>query len=475
MSLQALSGNVPISNIADEYGVSRKFVYRQQSKGQSALDDAFSPQSDDDDVLFYIPVTRGWLRQTVLALALLCRGSVRGISEFMGTIFDTKMCPATVHNIIHEVIPEAVRINDSYDLSPIRAGSHDELFQGQMPVLAGMDLVSNYCYLLKPAEHRDAVTWGVYLLDCVKQGLHPDYTVADGGTGLRAGQTLVWDDVPCYGDNFHIMREVTKLAGKLDKTAYAGIAARDRIERKMLQAKQEGSGNRFSKPLALARTREADAVRIADNVRTLRDWLHYDILSLSGPQTPVRLMLYDFVTTSLKELEAHDARIAPLRRSLENQKGQVTAFASRLDEGIAEIARHFGIPEYPVRQIVELRTSNPAPEAHFTLEKAVYRQIHHYLYPVQEKVDDLLKTIHRSSSMIENLNGRLRSYFSLRRHIGPDYLDLLRFFLNHHSFVRSAHPEKAEKSPVQLMTGEKHPHWLELLGFTLFKRPHHVA
>ncbi len=34
----------------------------------------------------------------------------------------------------------------------------------------------------------------------------------------------------------------------------------------------------------------------------------------------------------------------------------------------------------------------------------------------------------RSSSLVENLNSRLRAYFILRHHLGGSYLDLLRFF-----------------------------------------------
>ena len=53
----------------------------------------------------------------------------------------------------------------------------------------------------------------------------------------------------------------------------------------------------------------------------------------------------------------------------------------------------------------------------------------------------------RSSSLVENLNSRLRSYFTLRRHLGGSYLDLLRFFLNHRRFMRSRHAERQGKSP----------------------------
>ncbi|MDO9714451.1 hypothetical protein [Paracraurococcus lichenis] len=70
----------------------------------------------------------------------------------------------------------------------------------------------------------------------------------------------------------------------------------------------------------------------------------------------------------------------------------------------------------------------------------------------------------RSSSLVENLNSRLRTYFTLRRHLDGSYLDLLRFFLNHRRFLRSRHAERQGKSPRELMTGQDHPHWLTLLG-----------
>jgi hypothetical protein len=73
--------------------------------------------------------------------------------------------------------------------------------------------------------------------------------------------------------------------------------------------------------------------------------------------------------------------------------------------------------------------------------------------------------------LVENLNGRLRNYFFLRRNLGQGYLDLLRFFLNHRVFMRSERPERVGKSPTELMTRKSHPHWLELLGFELFRRP----
>jgi hypothetical protein len=70
----------------------------------------------------------------------------------------------------------------------------------------------------------------------------------------------------------------------------------------------------------------------------------------------------------------------------------------------------------------------------------------------------------RSSSLVENLNSRLRNYFTLRRHPGDSYLSLLQFFLNHRRFMRSRRVERNGKSPRELMTGQGHPHWLTALS-----------
>jgi hypothetical protein len=56
----------------------------------------------------------------------------------------------------------------------------------------------------------------VHLLDAAEQGLRPEYTIADAGQGLRAGQRAVWGDTPpCHGDVFHIQRCCEGLANTL--------------------------------------------------------------------------------------------------------------------------------------------------------------------------------------------------------------------------------------------------------------------
>jgi hypothetical protein len=206
LAIQALAGSEMVSDLASRHGVSRKFVYQQTHKASAALDGAFSPAVRDDEVLFELGVTKTWLRQVIVGLTLICRSSYRGVVEFLRDLLGLPVSLGHVHDVLQAATRQASVINDEPDLSGIRVGLHDEIFQGATPVLTGVDARSTYCYLLVAEQHRDADTWGVHLLDAAERGLRPDYTIADAGRGLRAGQQASWGDTPCHGDVFHTIR-----------------------------------------------------------------------------------------------------------------------------------------------------------------------------------------------------------------------------------------------------------------------------
>ena len=205
LAIEALSKTKPISHLAADYEVSRKFVYEQSEKAKLALSESFEPTIADEPVLFHLPVTQSWLFQLMLGLVLICHSSLRGVAELLRDVFDLAISPSTVRNRLNEAAEQASALNDAQDLSPIEVDLRDEIFQAHRPVLVGVDAASTYCYLLELAEHRDADTWGCHLLDAVDQGLAPKWTIADAGSGLRAGhQAAFGEEVPCHGDVFHL-------------------------------------------------------------------------------------------------------------------------------------------------------------------------------------------------------------------------------------------------------------------------------
>jgi hypothetical protein len=204
---------------------------------------------------------------------------------------------------------------------------------------------------------------------------------------------------------------------------------------------------------------------LARDMRTLTHWLRHDVLALAGPALATRQLLFDFIVEELAAREPEDPRrIRPVRVALQNQRDDLLAFAGVLDAKLADIAQAHAIGEPLVRETLVLHrlpTTSPVYWQGWNRLRARVGGKFHALFGA---VSRAMADTPRSSSLVENLKSRLRTYFTLRRHLGGSYLDLLRFFLNHRRFLRSRHAEHQGKSPRELMTGHGHPHWLTLLG-----------
>jgi hypothetical protein len=473
IALDALAGQ-PISLLAQQHQVSRKFVYQQRQLAHDALDRAFAPGPDDpEQVLFYLPVTRSWIRQFVLALVLVCHSSLRGVVVLLADLFAYRLSLGTVHNIVHSAVATARQVNVGEDLSGIGIGDHDEIFQGRDPVLVGIDARSTYCYLLSLEEHRDGDTWGVRLLELVERGFRPEATVADFAKGLRSGQEQALLGVPCRGDVFHALYEVAALVRSLENRAYDALAAVDKLTRQQRQHewRHGRKDQEVAQRLWRAQEAEVNALALAEDVATLWRWLQRDILAVAGPDYPTRRELLDFVVTELRRREAQcPQRIRPVRVLLENQGANLLAFAAQLDKDLAVLAGQWHVSAATVREILNTQQMSERDSRRWQREAAQRQQLGARGYGLSAAVAALAGQVVRASSLVENVNSRLRNYFFLRRHLGPDYLELLRFFLNHQRLPRSGRAERVGKSPAELLSGHEHAHWLELLGYRRFRR-----
>ena len=285
------------------------------------------------------------------------------------------------------------------------------------------------------------------------------------GQGLRAGQKAAWDGTPCHGDVFHIIRQCEGLANTLSRLAKGATSRRKKLEAKFDRAGQPGPSNALVSEWALARQTEAQAQWLACDVRTLTRWLSRDVLAPAGPDLATRQGLFDFIASELERLEPGDARrIRPVHVALRNQRDDLLAFAGVLDDKLAGIARTLEISTSLVREACMLHHLPTTSTTYWQRWNRLRSEIGGKFHAVFDVVSQAIARPPRSSSLVENLNSRLRTYFTLRRHLGGAYLDLLRFFLNHRRFLRSRYAERRDKSPRELLTGQAHPHWLTLLG-----------
>ena len=466
LAVKALARVQSPTQLARDNGVSRKFVYAQMDRSRKALDEAFAKPGNDDKVLFTLPVTKAWLCKLVLEQTLNGHSSERGIAQIIEDLFPVALSEGTIHNIVQAAAQRARVVNATENLSAILIAALDEIFQVGEAVLVGADVRSTYCFLLNKCGGRGETEWGVNLLDLAERGLRPEHTVADFGRGLRAGQAAAWPKVPCHGDVFHVEQDVSKLLRYLEHRAYSAMGAVQKVVASMERAERRGKPHDLTPRWQKLCAEETAAVALADDVTCLALWLREDVLALLGADFKTRSELFDWIVAQLRLREGQAPhRIGPLCTKLENGRDAILAFVAVLDRELRALAQEFQVAEATVRALHQLQSLPPEDARRWTLQAALYKELGARFYPLQQALQQRLKRVVRASSIIENLNSRLRCYFFLRRELGLEYLELLRFFLNHRRFRRSRCAERVGRSPYEILTGRPHAHWLELLGY----------
>ena len=472
LALDSMNESLSITDMANENNVSRKFIYQQQDKAINAVSDAFEPPTKKTEkVLFYLPVTFSWLCQLILCLVLHCRANHRGIQKLLRDAFDHELAYGSVCNIVNFAKENAKVINKNQTLENIKLAAQDEIFHYNKPVLTGVDIPSLYCYLLSSEHHRDFDTWGTHLLDLKKKSLNPERVFGDDASSIQAAHHYVYPNAPYDVDNFHIIRDMIELRRYYRNSLKSAVTNRKTLEDKVNKTLLTEKFETYHEPLECALMKEKEIKELSQSIDTLVNWMQHDVLNMPGLAPTLRYELFDFVLSELMQLaQKHPHRIKSVCTTLKNQKYLLLAFTEVLDKKFQAIADEFVFPLEKIWEMCELQRCKNGSDRYAVRSIALQDYFGIEFDDVEDAVLKALGSTERTSSMVENLHSRLRPYFYLRREIGFDYLELLRFYLNHTPFERSAKVERAKKSPTEILTGNPHQHWLEMLGYQRFQK-----
>ncbi len=261
MGIAALSGVEPVARLARRHGTSRKFVRAQRERARQAVDVAFAVPPAAPLAATFPRVSEPWVRRFALAVILIVHGSYRHVVELLRDLFGLSLSIGTIHTWVEQAAQRAGAINRAQDLSGVRVGLHDEIFQGEQPVLAGIDAAST-AISCRASSNAMPTPGACTCWTQPSKGSIPS-TVADAGAGLRAGQAAAWGDKPCHGDVFHVRQQCEAVPNVLARLVKGNTSRREALELEMDAAKVGGAGRRLSARLGRARQAEVQARQLA--------------------------------------------------------------------------------------------------------------------------------------------------------------------------------------------------------------------
>lgn len=464
IGLQAISRKQPIVNIAQRYDCSRTTVYKQQEKIIQAANQAY--ENENNEILFYIPVTKAFIQKMVVGLFLICKSSYRDIMFFLKDIINYDLSLGSVFNILDESADKAILLNQSYDLSQIIVSAADEIFHRDNPILAVADIASRFCALLANADQRDYETWAIHLLDMQVQGYKPETTILDGAKGLTKGHEEALPATNLQYDHFHIIRDIKDCERFLKNQVASAVTAALKHYKKADNQKDEIQRNINMAIFSAALVELNQLEDVCNKFKLLSQWMQHDVLRLAGHSPEDRAMLYDFIVSEMDKLAViHPHRINEILTSLNNQRDALLDVANILNKKFSELAAKYNQSIETIWSVCYIARYDFDSIKYNDKSSALEAVVGPKYDELEDEVLFILETTHRCSSMVENLNSRLRPYLDERKVITQKILSLIQFYLNHKPFMRSKHENFIDKTPAEIMTGKPHKPWLEMLGF----------
>lgn len=446
-----------VTDLAKEAQLSRTSVYAAKNEVVQFVQSLDEHSKDSQTV----EITEEFMVRMVLSLSLDCHATLEGIQRFAESVFGQHLSIGKISTIIKEATVRAQQFDDRISLESIRQGANDEIFQCNTPILTGIDTESTYIYLLEEAGDRSADTWQLYMEDRKEHGLDLKVNISDAGTGLMSGIPRAFPDIVVQLDVFHALRYVGVEISKLERKAYSLIDNEAQLEER---SKGKRPRQKTWEHLAEIRPKVRQAVCRYDLFAILFGWLR-EILGFSGYGPEDSLALATFILDEMNIAAGENKQLLESIAKFRKALPQTLSFLSRFQRQLEMVSEEKGIPPDIFRLMYRQRALAPDSEESNQLVYQLVKLLMNDYDKVRAEFENIMEHTKKASSLVENLNSRIRVYMNLKRVVPKDYFVLLKVYLNLKKYRRSRKPERKGKSPLELMSGKEQPEFLEALGY----------
>jgi len=476
-----------VSWLADVFYLSRPALYALAQRVEERLTNPTGIAQLPAPVLpSTVTVTENRLIRTALTASLPGKAALRPTGEILQEAFGRKRSPAWLNELLRQAGVKAGDILRQVDTSPLQnvIVLRDETFLHGQPMLLVMEPVSGVILLLEACRDRQADTWAVALLMSQEGGATIGGLVEDMARMYPKSIEEAALEVEVQKDCWHFQRDGGKALRDIERAAFRLTSEVVKLEQQLLK---EWADAAFMEKYIPAIMKEEmvyaqhacfaeNLTHIADSLEIV-DWRSGEIRDPADNE-----WLFNEALTAMSEVEHPSAKkwVKTARRqqkrfftSLHWLNAALPAYRQQLTPVIApeeqETFIRLTARRWRLRQALingQGRFRNEARAAEAALDQFVgadgnKRQL-------VEALETLLNAACRASSMIENVNGLLKSF--LRNHrafSSPETLQLyLNLFVLWHNMRVYARGKRQGKSPYQWASIDAGADdWLTLLGY----------
>lgn len=479
--------------LADVFQLSRVSVYALRDRLQERLLATTQPAAlltapRESESGHTVSVTSNRLARTVLAATFPGNVSIRPLQGIMHEAFDQQRSVGWLSQLRLQAgrrAGEKLRQIDTSPLGPVVVLRDETFFQGY-PILLVVDPVSTTILFAQVCSDRQADTWGVALLMAQERGAVIAGLVEDMARIYAKSQQLAdMAQVAVQKDAWHLQRAGSRVRLFLEKAAYRAMGQVIKLEKQLVKA---WDATLFEQHYLPAVLQEAHAIAHHDAFAV---WLGHlcDAFELvAGRSGEIRDLatatwLLDESLTALSSID--QPRVQGFVKTLRNHQPQLLTALTWLEaalpglrQAVAEhlpdlddqkrfertVARHWRLRQALINGHSRLRPQ--ADQAQADLNSLIADDV--TSDRLAARLLQILDSTTRTSSLIECINGLLKSFLNNRQCFQDQetmqaYLDLFVLWHNMRPYQRG---KRRGQSPYQSAGIDPGCNdWLELLGF----------
>ena len=456
-----------MTRIAQEYHISRTFLYQLSWAAQHHLEELFSdPQHLIEPPDFPI---EPW----ILMLRLEGNCSIPRLSSIFKH-FDYQ--PSSV-GYLSESLQDYGRCVPSTLSMPhqkVVFYLSDEIFAIRAPILVTIDAQSTAILKIELASDRSAQTWETHFQDLGAHRFHSLGMASDRGVGLKAGYQAACQDGFWVCDQFHEFQDLFNRCHHLERQAYGAIGKEIEAAETFANAKSEANLQKRLEHYEQTRQACEHAIERYDQLNLLLGMLSEALYLCSNlgrlrtvegvrSDLTVILNLMEDINDAklpklLKSIRAHmDDILVPFRQVERIHTDLLEVMPEEIVDALALAWHH----DHLFYQSRGKKKQYHRRESDYWLnfsEGILDDQFDELKAQVFEKLDSIVK----ASSLVEMVNSLIRPYLnSCKGQITQETLNLIMFYHNHRRYKSG---KRQGKAPIELLTGEAlQGDWVDLL------------
>lgn len=446
-----------VTDIANNYNVSRPFVYELKNKILSSFAKTDTQTEKQEKINF--------VNRLILVMKLCCKSSIGGISEALKILDLPNNSVGYVSEFLND--KSSFCINDLPVLFKPITVLADEIFICNMPVLVIMDASSHLILCIELGKDRTGKTWRNCFQSLISKGYVIKKVAKDLGSGLLKGANEL--ELISQADLFHLQKPFDTLLGSLTSQAERAIEAEETALKVLNNRKSETAEWKAMEKYFNIMDKTTSIIDAYDSYDFLHRELHIAFNTFENDGTfRNRDKINGDAVAAMDLMEEFFCHYDTTRKAISFLRNNIDGYFPFTDE-VESILQfyHIHLPDFVIKNACLAYQKNlkaiaiknyslgqkikKEAEEHFAIALMATRNENEKKYA--EELRNALNECIRSSSALEAKNSVIRRYAdSVTNNITQKQLNLIAFYMNRKVAIRGKYKGA---SPIDRFTGHE--------------------